>query len=224
MAKSNGDIDLHYSTSPSSSRTHSSRTILLALVSPPLPQRFASLIHLSPTPLTSFYRNPCSTSRCRRLMLLSLALYGAAVHTHGARRLPTPCPITPTCDPPLDTTYTKPKVPTAKNTRPALRKAGFRSRLTSRILTPQSLFNLLTAVDRMLEDEAMATYVQWHQERGLYGLLIPDIDAFVENALPKHFAGVKKVYPLHQPSTATDLTLFFLAVGKFPKAIKQLRI
>lgn len=44
----------------------------------------------------------------------------------------------------------------------------------------------------MLEDEDMATYVRWHQERGLYGLLIPDIDAFVENALPRHFAGVKK--------------------------------
>lgn len=176
---------------------------------------------------TSFYRNPCSPSRCRHLMLLPLALYGAAARTHGGHRLPTPSLIIPTHDPPLDSTYTRLKVPTAKNTRPALQKADFRSRLTSRSLALLSLFNLLTDVDRMLEDEDMATYVRWHQERGLYGLLIPDIDAFVENALPRHFAGVKKVYGLHQQSAVgsnRSYTVSFFAVGKFSKAIKQLRI
>ncbi|KIO26287.1 hypothetical protein M407DRAFT_24377 [Tulasnella calospora MUT 4182] len=44
----------------------------------------------------------------------------------------------------------------------------------------------------MLEDKALTTYVQWHQERGSHGLLIPNIGAFVEYALPKHFPGVKK--------------------------------
>ncbi|KAG8925642.1 hypothetical protein FRC00_003798 [Tulasnella sp. 408] len=127
-------------------------------------------------------------------MLLSLVLCASAVHTQGDRRLPTPSPIIPTCDPPLDITYPRPKVPAVKNTRPALQKAGFPSKLTSKILALLPLANLLTvtAVNRMLEDKDMATYVHWHQERGLYGLLIPDIDAFVEHALPKHFAGVKK--------------------------------
>lgn len=45
----------------------------------------------------------------------------------------------------------------------------------------------------MLEDESVESYVMWSKFNNREALLIPDIDAFVANVMPRHFREMKKV-------------------------------
>lgn len=45
----------------------------------------------------------------------------------------------------------------------------------------------------MLEDETVEPYVRWSNFNNREALLIPDIDAFVANVMPRHFKEMKKV-------------------------------
>lgn len=45
----------------------------------------------------------------------------------------------------------------------------------------------------MLEDETVTNYVRWSKSGSVDALCIPDIEAFVVNAMPKHFKEMKQV-------------------------------
>lgn len=45
---------------------------------------------------------------------------------------------------------------------------------------------------RMLEDETVTNYVRWSKSGSVDALCIPDIEAFVVNAMPKHFKEMKQ--------------------------------
>ncbi|KAG8899432.1 hypothetical protein FRC00_001428 [Tulasnella sp. 408] len=44
----------------------------------------------------------------------------------------------------------------------------------------------------MLEDKSLKQYVSWSKSKGKDAVVIPDIEAFVANALPKHFEEMKQ--------------------------------
>lgn len=65
------------------------------------------------------------------------------------------------------------------------------------------------AQHRMLQDSTVEGYVMWTKFEEQDALIIPDVEAFVVNVLPKHFKDMKKVYAIVVLEQITcDLTFY----------------
>lgn len=65
----------------------------------------------------------------------------------------------------------------------------------------------------MLEDEAMKDYIVQCKVEDSDGLSIPDIEAFAENALPKHFPDMNKVHIAQHPASRQFNSLLCSSIG-----------
>lgn len=75
----------------------------------------------------------------------------------------------------------------------------------------------------MLSDQAMTKYIKLDERQGPKAFNIPNIEAFVANALPKYFPDMNQVFRPRVLATG-NFILHYPLVGKLSKATEQLRI